>query len=75
MFCNPASGARGECECEEGAPSEEGSERGGGLVGYEPDGVMGEAVDVDMIFSIERESGSESESKSASIGEETKSLC
>jgi hypothetical protein len=73
MFCNPASGTREECECEEGAPSEEGSDKGGGLVVYELDGVMGEGVDVDMIFSIERESGLESESKSASIGEETKS--
>ena len=45
MFCNPASGTREECECEEGAPSEEGSDKGGLMV-YELDGVMGEGLDV-----------------------------
>jgi hypothetical protein len=45
-----------------GAASEEGSERDGGLPGYELDGVMEGGVDVDMILSIERESGSGSES-------------
>jgi len=61
MFCNPASAIRGECDIDcdcdidnEGA-SEEGSDRGGGLLEYEPDGVMEGGVD--MIFSIERESG------------------
>jgi len=73
MFCNPASGMRGECKSEEGTPSEEGSDKGGVLMVYEPDGVMGEGMDVNMIFSIERESALESESKSALIGEETKS--
>lgn len=75
MLCNPASGMSGECDsdCEsEGAASEGGSDRGGGLLEYEPDGVMEGGVDVDMIFSIERESGLESESSSTSIGEETK---
>jgi hypothetical protein len=70
MFCSPASGTREErdndCESED-APSEEGSDRGG-LLEYEPDGVMGRGVDVDTIFSIERESGLESESESALIG-------
>ena len=77
MLCSPASWVRGErdndWDSEDEFASEEGSDRGSWLLGYELDAIMEGGVDVDMIFSIESESGSVSESQSASNGAVRKS--